>query len=265
MPEGRNPDVGRRARAEARNECRAIRRALEAHEPEEVHTSVHSARKSIRHLRSLLRLVERRLDGAGEADTILQELGDSLSALRDAHVVIATAEMKASDDGKRWLPVVRELTRRRDTLLEKTLAADPGLGSRLARIEHVAELLEKLDWAAVKPADLRRGLERSRRRVHKAARRADRFATPENLHRWRRRVRKLRMQLQVARKIAPAVAREATDSSPDHSSPDHEIKALHKLSDSLGERQDLEVLLDVVRRMPDLPDRARLLGSLETP
>ena len=248
--------IAEAARALAHKECGTIQRALDS--PAQVHEAIHSARKSIRHLRALLQLVEGRMPEVQRADRILQRVGDSLSRLRDAHVAIATASrFITEDEPEHWLPVVQHLTRRRDALLEKTLARDPAFARRRARIERVAQLLEQLDWTRIRARDLHHGLGKGQRRVEKAARRAARDPDPDNLHRWRRRVRKLRMQMEAVKRIAPDIAKSAAQSSTSK-----QLKALHTLSDQLGDCQDLDVLQTLLDRIPALPQRDHLRARI---
>jgi CHAD domain-containing protein len=256
MPTRKPVTTAKSARFLAKRECRAILRALVPGNG--VHERIHAARKAIRRLRALLQLVENRVDGVAIADRILQRTGDSLSALRDAHVTIATASRLARRrHGGCWDPVVAHLVRRRDALLGEVLAQDPGFQRRRAWVERAARYLEAADWEDVGPRDLRRGLERGQRRVDKARRRAMREPGADNLHRWRRRVRKLRMQMQAVAKVAPELA-SAADTA--HGK---QVRALRGLSDRLGRLQDLEVLHALLREAADVPEREALLAELD--
>src|SRR5215467_4639840 len=82
--------VGERARALARHEAALILQGLApTQSPEQ---AIHSARKATRRLRALLALLEGSALDLGRADMDLQQLGDSLSDMRDAHVVAEAAE-----------------------------------------------------------------------------------------------------------------------------------------------------------------------------
>jgi CHAD domain-containing protein len=251
-----DPPLTGAARALVLAECDSIARALSART--RVHDAIHEARKAIRRLRAFLALVAPRLPGVDEADRVLERLGDDLSPLRDAHVAVQTATRLGARLGKRaWAPAVRRLRARRDDMLREALARDAGFQRRVERVQQVALLLGESDWAALRAKDLGRGLEASHRRAASAKRRAKRRATRTDLHRWRRRLRKLRMQLEAVASLAPGVAaRAAKVSAADDS------KALHKLTDALGERLDLEVLRDLLRTMPDFPGREARIAEL---
>ena len=237
-------------------ECRAAMRALGA--PKAIHTRVHEARKAIRRTRALLALAE---DGdaafdVGPADRILQRVGDSLSRLRDAHASIDTARKVGKQiDTRRWRPVVTALRERAAALVARELERDPGLARRRATLEGALHYLDQLPWDTLTASQIRDGLARQRRRVERAARRAGKHPDAERLHRWRRKVRRLRMQVDALPKLKPGWSK-STPSTP-------KSKSLHKLSDVLGYEQDLHVLAGLLRRLPGLEDRAGLRAQLQ--
>ncbi|MGO4550722.1 CHAD domain-containing protein [Lysobacter sp. 2RAF19] len=227
----------------AMKSCRSLLRTLSSQR--RVHTSIHSARKAIRRLRALLSLLAF-VDVEG-SDHVLKRVGDSLSALRDAHVAVLTAQRLGKQGAKEaWSPVVVCLRRRRDVLIQRALVTDPGFQLRRARVERVARALAALPWQTLNAADLRSALKRSRRRVDQARRRAKADPSMQNLHRWRRRVRRLRMQLEALAQFAPDVAKKATKHSVES-----KTRSLQKLGDRLGQRHDEAVLQKLLRRLAD--------------
>ncbi len=253
MLPGKHQEPGAAARAVAQKECKAILHALASRK--KIHVSIHEARKAIRRQRALLSLIEERLVDVAAIDRVFEHLGDSLSALRDAHVVIATAKRLAIKNGKeQWIPVIERLTDRRDTFINQALVRDRDFQRRRAKVERAAGQLADLSWQELTLDDLHDCLKRSRHRVAKAVKRTDSDPTADNLHRWRRRVRKLRMQMEAVVEIAPDLVK---------SSDGKKVKALHKLSDELGEQHDMQVLASLLRRMTDLPNRQALLQQLE--
>lgn len=232
--------------------CRSLLRTLSSQR--RVHISIHTARKAIRRLRALLSLLA--FVESEDSDHVLKRVGDSLSALRDAHVAVLTAERLGKQGAKEaWRPVVVCLRRRRDVLIQRALVRDPEFRLRRTRVERVARALEALPWQELNAADLRSALKRSRRRVAKARRRAKDDPSMQNLHRWRRRVRRLRMQLEAVAEFAPDVAKKATK-HPIES----ETRSLEKLGDRLGERHDEAVLQKLLRRLADPTRRATGTG-----
>ena len=256
MPRTAAKQVAEAMRAQAQRECATLLRELGG--PGDFHGAVHEARKAVRRLRALLALVEDELAGAQVADRALARVGKSLSALRDAQVLVATAQAMAARDGaKGWSPVIARLTLRRDALVAKVLASDPGLRRRGAAVERIARRLDALPWAELKPAHIRHGLRRSLRRVAKAEKKAKADPAVEHLHRWRRRVRRLRMQLEAVADVAPGLAKQAGPLPGGET-----LKTLHALGDRLGAQQDERLLRNVLRRMRDLPGRAQLADAL---
>lgn len=256
MPSRSVPPLGESVRRKVRREGQAIQRALASQH--DIHVAVHEARKAIRRLRALLALAKPHLEDLEVADRALARLGDGLSALRDAHVLVITAKTFAARNGERaWSPAIARLVARRDALMGQALARDPGFKRRRAVVERAARQLEDLRWDELKPADVRRELKRSVRRTAKAGKRARAHPEPVHLHRWRRRVRRLRMQLQGLARVAPDLVKEASSTSRGQ-----DAKSLHTLGDRLGDRRDEALLRNVLRRMRDLPGRAELISQL---
>ena len=240
----------------ARKEIVRIDRALAGHHSDG--TAVHEARKAIRRLRSLLGLCEARLDGVDGVDGRLRSLGRSLSALRDAQVSVDTARHLAHRHGADvWQPASDRLEARRHTRVEAALAKDPGFARRRARLEKIGAELDRWDWTGVSDASVHRALRASEKRVARAEKRAHNDPAADNLHRWRRRARRLRMQLEVAAHASVGVATGAG-----RSSTRHRAKAMHRLTDRLGQRQDVEVLLGLLKPMANLEGKRLLMDQL---
>jgi CHAD domain-containing protein len=240
----------------AREECRAIARALGA--KRRVHPAIHEARKGIRRLRALLALVEHRIPDAENIDRSLEKLGDGLSSPRDAHVVVDTARRVAGRHGKQWKGAIDALTARRDERLERLLAADPGFRNRRALLRRLEAQLEFLDWSMLRLDDFKTGIEHSQRRVESAEKRAAVEPSLETTHRWRRRVRRLRFQLEALGKVSPRTLSVFSRKHPGRSP-----KVLHKLGDALGDRRDAQMLEAALKRVTGLPNRPELLAQLQ--
>lgn len=257
MTSDRSKGLGREAQALARRECGVISRALSL--GRHPNAAIHRGRKAIRRLRALLALLEHRFDGLATADRKLQRLGDSLSTLRDAHVAVDVAQSIAARDASvAWQPMIERLVRRRDDLIMKALAQDPSFKRRRAIMKGVAADIDALDWKQLKHKDLREGIEAGRARVAKAEKRAKADPSAENCHRFRRRLRRLRMQLEASKAIAPDLAK-SIEGPPSGSI----VKSLRRSSDRLGRLQDLRSLQNLVRRAPDIPQRPELLVQLK--
>ena len=240
----------------ARKEIVRIDRALAGEHSDG--SAVHEARKAIRRLRSLLGLCEARLDGVENVDGRLRALGRGLSALRDAQFSVDTAARMAHRHGADvWQPAVDRLEARRLKIVAAALAKDPGFARRRARLEKIGAEMDRWDWTGISEASIHRALRASEKRVTRSEKRAHKDPVADNLHRWRRRVRRLRMQLEVVTRVLGDAASDAG-----RSSARHRAKVMHRLTDRLGQRQDLEVLLGLVKPMRELPGKATLTDQL---
>jgi len=256
MPPTSAQELAEKTHHMARDECRAIARALAARR--RIHPAIHEARKGIRRLRALLALVEHRIPEAEKIDRSLERLGDGLSLPRDAHVVVDTARRVAGSHRKRWRPAIEALSVLRDARLERLLASDPGFLKRRALLRRLEAQLDFLDWSKLRLDDFTTGIEHSQRRVESAEKRAALESSPENTHRWRRRVRRMRFQLEALGRASP---RTLNAFSRKH--PSRNPKVLHKLGDALGDRRDEQMLEAALKRVTGLPNRPELIAQLK--
>ncbi len=217
------------------------------------HAAVHAARKSIRRLRSVLDLCRDALGPQVEGiDRQYQQIAASLSPLRDAQAVANTAGLLARADGcGPWHQVFALLKRRRNAVLADVLRTDPDFAERRASLDALAKAVGSLPWDNLGTDHLLQRMARSERRVAKAERASADVPSMANRHRWRRRLRRLRMQLQAmqtAGKAAPALKSLRPDIG--HAS----IKTLSRQSDELGRQQDLRMLRRSLNELdPSLP------------
>ena len=216
--------------------------------------AVHEARKDVKKLRALLRLVRsetprrvRRRENAA-----LRDVGRSLSGVRDADVMLATlADLEESFSGDLPPEVTGPLreqleAHRRGLTVEATDTARPELTRIRDRIRTWTPRGD--DFGVV--CD---GIERGYRRSRRALRTARREPTAENLHEWRKRAKDHWYNLSVLRDVWPPVIEPLAD-------------AAHDLSDRLGDDHDLAVLLDFARSHatgdPDGADRVAALAAV---
>lgn len=241
----------------------------------ERHVGIHEARKAIRRFRAVLALCGPASEDAAYAlDQAVRRVGKSLSKLRDAHVVVQTAtkHLKRRElTGKRdaWRALRDALKQRRDKLTLTALTADREFVRRRTNVAKFQKRLAALAWAPLTPEGILVALRRSSARVRRAEQDAKRQPTLIQQHRWRRRVRRLRMQLQCIAEIAHREAvvkdvqiqarwilREALETMPS-------IDTLNALATCLGSYQDAKLLRDVVRRETPVPNHEVLLEALQ--
>jgi CHAD domain-containing protein len=203
--------------------------------------AVHEARKDLKKLRAVLRLVRDELgpEVYRRENDRFRDAGRELAGARDAEVKLATLDTLAErfdDDFPRAEvePLVDVLTEERETLIRRLEADGKPGGPRALAAERVSSGRAAIaDWplgsgglALVEPG-LKRTYRRGRRRF--ADVRED--ASAENVHEWRKRVKDLWYHLRLLRNAWPEVVGTTSDEA-------------HELADLLGDHHDLAVLAE---------------------
>jgi CHAD domain-containing protein len=231
--------------------------------------AVHEARKDLKKLRAVLRLLRKRLgdelygrENAGARDTARM-----LAGARDAQVRVDTLAALI-DEGAVPEASVAEFRGRLEEEL-RARSAEHDVGSEPA--ERIAEARAR---AAAWPVGgdgwdvVGLGLKRSYRRGR--ARMSDALARPtvENLHEWRKRVKDLWYHLRIITpawpRVIEALAEEAHFLS-ERLGDDHDLAVLASSArshhDSFDDPGDLDALLEVIaKRRADLQDEAVAIG-----
>jgi CHAD domain-containing protein len=239
MPPKTTPTIPTALALFASRECRGIARALA--NTRDRHAGIHAARKGLRRLKSLLRLGTDTFGGAlVEIDARIGKLATGLSPLRDAHVAVTLAHHLAGPrPSAAWADAITTLEHRRDGRLVEALHRDPRFLKRRRAVRDLGDLIERLPWRTLKRGVVEAALDKQQRRVVMAEKRVRKASTPANLHGWRRRARRLRMQLQYWKRVLRATHKTA------HHRAKHDkaaTQAMSKLSDALGAKQDLRSL-----------------------
>lgn len=198
--------------------------------------AVHEARKALKRLRALLRLVRDHL-GEGvfrEEDVVLRDLGRRLAAARDARTCIDTLHALVPDRCEVLEERLADDHRAASALLltDTDLMAQLLTTAKCARERWVTRLpgLVRDEFAAISPG-LRRTYRRGRKRMGRALDRP----TDEAFHEWRKEVKHLRYQMESLRPIDPLAFSGV-------------IAALDSLGEVLGTEHDHTVLGWVVGR-----------------
>jgi CHAD domain-containing protein len=218
--------------------------------------AVHEARKDLKKLRGVLRLVRGEMTGGTfrRENAALRDIGRSLSGVRDADVMLDTLGGLESRFPE-TLPAdvaggLRQAleAHRRSLRAAPSEAAVPALIAARERVSTWAPQRDGFD--VIGP-----GLERSYRRARRAFRTAHSDPSAENLHEWRKRAKDHWYHLTILRDVWPPAIEPLAE-------------AAHELSDRLGEEHDLQVLLDFAwERGPDLDgvDRVSALVAVIAP
>jgi CHAD domain-containing protein len=203
-------------------------------------TAVHEARKDLKKLRSVLRLVRHDLgEAAYRSENVrFRDAGRVLSGPRDAQVKLETLAALRERFGDRLTENATALFahalegERKRWADPEGLALDDAAGAIEDGRTAIAEWPLHADEWSLLGAGLKRSYRRGRNRY--ADVRDD--AEDEAIHEWRKRVKDLWYQLRLVRNAKKSVLGEAADE-------------VHRLSDLLGDHHDLAVLReDAVER-----------------
>lgn len=219
-------------------------------------TAVHNARKDLKKLRSLLRLVR---DGLGEQryraeNDRYRDAARQLSPAREAEVnraTLAALRTRYPNEAPAANALRQALERERgrlatagDALDERVERAAAAIATGSAGIDDWPLEGDDFDLVAA-------GIERAYRRGRRGLRRVREDPTAENVHDWRKRVKDLWYQLRLLQDAWPAVLKASSAEA-------------HELADLLGDHHDLSVLVAKARdQAPDDPDTVALAALAE--
>jgi CHAD domain-containing protein len=211
--------------------------------------AIHEVRKSLKRLRTLLRLNRDLLgDQRYRSENLtLRDLGRSLSAARDAQVLLDTlSDLRTQEDTP---PEVWSHFR---SVLEAEIQSGSS-GPNGAVGEDPAQTLEAArlrvsTWPFPDRGGVRvlaPGFERIYRRGRRAMRAAQSDASVENLHELRKRAKDLWYAAQLLRAAAPKRMKKLA-------------RRAHRLSDLLGDDHDLAILAERAHASPELFESSEL-------
>ncbi|HET8813913.1 MAG TPA: CHAD domain-containing protein [Solirubrobacterales bacterium] len=206
--------------------------------------AIHGARKDMKKLRTVLRLLRGHLPKRvrEEENGRYRDAGRALSASRDAEVKVGTLESLAEH--------APDLPEKAVEVWRQILARDRDAAAHEDRIEEAITLIEAgregiAGWSL--EGDSWKIIGAGLERVHRGGRRALRATEAEpgeaNVHEWRKRVKDLRYALEFIKGAWPGPLKATAEEA-------------HALTDLLGEHHDLAVLREDLRQ--------RRLGEEET-
>jgi len=244
---GEKPAEGLRRIAVGRAE-RAVERLREAERAEDPSECIHAARKDLKKLRAVARLVRPELGGDlyRAENARYRDAGRLLSGPRDAEVKLETLAGLRERSGElgpgidEWLAALRE---------ERDLARTP-LGRAIAAVELAPERiaawpLSTDSWKLVGP-----GVDRAYRRGRREIRRAVEDPSGPAMHGWRKRAKDLWYQLRILREAIPDSLSES-------------LGLADQLAEALGDHHDLTLLRDdLLRRELPLTRRPTVVTAI---
>ena len=203
--------------------------------------AVHDARKRLKKSRAVLRLVR---DEVGSKtyereNQALREVGRSLSASRDAAVIVETVDRlgeRVPLARRSLAPLRAVLEQRRREAAARALDEGGALATAADEIEEIRARVE--GWRLRKDgfAALEDGLRRTYRRGSERFAEAREDPTDERMHEARRRVKDLWYHARILQPVWPGPMDEL-------------VEAADELGDRLGEDHDLAVLAGTVRAL----------------
>jgi CHAD domain-containing protein len=219
-------------------------------------SAVHEARKDLKKLRSLLRLVRVEIGRKRyrAENKRYRDAGRLLASSRDAEVKLQTVTALRRRYGDEMPPAVDlEIDLRAERKRLAGDAQDPELRARLEQAAGAIEQgraaiddwrLETKGWKLLGP-----GIEHSHRRGRARLEAVREDPSDVAIHEWRKSVKDLWYQLRLLRESWPAVLGPTSDEA-------------HELSDLLGDHHDLSVLAEAVRERDD-DEQGRVLALIE--
>lgn len=234
--------------------ARAIE-ALREEAKEDSASAIHSARKDVKKIRSVLRLLRAEIgEKAYRAENRrYRDAGRALSGSRDAAVKVETLAALEERFGHQ-LPSASAWNWKRVLARERREAAGEIIDSEA--IEAAADALEagreaaaawSLDgsWKLFGPG-LAEGYKRGRKAMAEVAADPD----PELVHEWRKRTKDLWYDLRLVRRAWPQLLEPTVD-------------GVHELSDLLGDHHDLTVLAVDLASRPRIGSKAKMTALIE--
>lgn len=216
--------------------------------------SIHAARKDLKKLRGVARLVRAELgnDLYRAANQRFRDAGRLLAGSRDAEVKVETLGLLRGRFDEELAAVwLGALEHERDEMAERVSGGDDGSRVAAARAaieggrEEIARWpLRNDSWQLVEA-----GLLRSYRGARRAMKHSRADPTAENVHEWRKRTKDLWYQLRILRDAWRPVLGETAEQA-------------HDLADLLGDHHDLAVLREDLSSRDLSGDRDAAEGAI---
>ncbi|MGE3164784.1 MAG: CHAD domain-containing protein [Planctomycetota bacterium] len=197
--------------------------------------AIHEFRKRLRQVRALLRLCRADLIGDRylQIEARLRHLGRRTSAVRDTRVLLDTLSTFKGRSHARTVNAVREELMREVAVLERRDEEARVLERAQAELAAIGAWIRVSLPAGLAREFLARSLAHSMDRVRRARRRAKRGDGDRAIHRWRKRTKELRYQLELLPDLRPRKAKKAA-------------AKLDQLAQAIGGTTDLVMLCEYI-------------------
>jgi CHAD domain-containing protein len=207
---------------------------------------IHEVRKSVKRLRAVLRLMRPVLGSAyREENVALQEVGRTLSPVRDAHALIETfdelTEQYRKEVGDNHTLRLQQILLAHRQEMEKGFERDRQIPQLVEKLRQICLRAESWPYGKADIRLLADGVATTLERGGKSYQDTYAESLPENFHDWRKRSKDLRYQLTLLEKIWPEVFAGF-------------LGAAKKLEELLGMDHNLVVLRDTVLKRADVVD-----------
>lgn len=215
--------------------------------------AIHEARKSLKKVRSAMRLMRGALGQEyAKENAVLRDSGRELSQVRDAQALIEVFDelntgYREKLGGETLSPVRDGLVSRKEKL-DRTFHQRRVKQSVLRRLREVAARVEKWDLAKGEFQLISDGFARTIRRNRKAFQTAHSDSDPQAFHEWRKRAKDLRYHLGLLHKTWPPVLSGYED-------------AAKELEQKLGDDHNLVVLRDTILENPGAFGDEKQIGA----
>jgi len=218
--------------------------------PDGPHQAVHNTRKGCKRIRAALRLGRAALGETVYAheNAFVRDASRRLSAVRDSKVIVdafdaAAANFAGALPAPRYAAIRAQLVSHHEDTGRQILDERGETAVVAQRLSQFCDRIAALSAPPGPEADdfslLAPGLERVYRRAWQALERAYAANRPEAFHEWRKQVKYLWHQVEILQPAWPAHLEGLA-------------KALHQLSDFLGDAHDLH---ELARTLQDAPER----------
>lgn len=207
--------------------------------------AIHNARKSLKKLRALLRLVRPQIGSKQyhQENGCFREAGHSLSAMRDAQVRLETLDTltahfseQLEDDSFAAIQAV--LTADYQAAEQQILQEGDAIVNAVARVKAAEERVQDWQLDASNWLMVSKGLTKVYQQGSQRFAKATKQPSVERLHDWRKRAKDLWYHLRLLKPIWPDLMQELT----------HQLKLL---SNYLGDDHDLAVLRQTLLAAPE--------------